>query len=550
MYNGVKFRMMLRTLTLVPWMVLAGAAYGQLRSADVLYTFRETTPSPAFRVGDECFVAVETAEMWGWKITPQGGEVSIDAEGHTIHIPTRALNDRTTFPLRKAISELGGQTDWTSGTDTLNVYSVLNEVGTEGISLQSASAIDGPKVHALAALSFKAYPFYLNPGRTVVDLDGVRLGPKTKETLGPGARMFQYRTNVVRVLVDTDFVPKLPGALPDSNALDLEIQRDPDQPAPSIQNATAQTTTPETEPTTVAGVPLTISVDSDSERSTTLGFHLSNFEAQPTIQAPDPDTIEITLPGVTTSVAAGYKPGTLAVESISSRPGPNGTILTIKLVRAMGSEVSSTDSGITLTLLKPNVGDGRLAGKIVVVDPGHGGHDRGAHFGSLNEKDLTLQIGRQLAAKFAQAGATVIMTRRTDVFIPLMTRSEISNQNHADFFISCHINSTGGEGSQSGTITFHHLGNQVGYLLAQCIQHEIAKVNHLPNLGAWSDGKIYGSGFSVLRHTYAPAVLIEMGFINHPRDRARIVTADFQDTVTSAVIRGVRVFLGETKSNE
>jgi N-acetylmuramoyl-L-alanine amidase len=541
-YNGVHIRMMLKTLTLVPWMVLAGAAYGQVRSADVLYTFRETTPSPAYRVGDECFIAVETAEMWGWKITPDGGQVDINAEGHKIEIPTRTVEDRTTFPLRKAISELGGQTDWTSGTDTLNVYSVLTQI----------NAQSGPKLHAAAPLSFKAFPFYLNPGRTVVDLDGVRIGPGTKQDLGPGARMFQYRTNVVRVLLDTSFVPKLPSGLPETNTLDLEVPPDPDQPAPAVQNATAPTVVPPipTNSSTEPGVPLTVTVDSDSPRSTTLGFHLSNFQSDPTVQTPDPDTVQITLPGVTTSVAAGFKAATEAVESVDTKPGSNGTIITIKLARPMGVEVSSASSGITLTLLKPNVGDGRLAGKIIVVDPGHGGHDRGAHFGSLNEKDLTLEIGRQLGVKFAEAGATVIMTRRTDVFIPLMTRSDISNENHANFFISCHINSTGGEGSQSGTITFHHLGNQIGYLLARCIQSEIAKVNHLPNLGAWSDGKIYGSGFSVLRHTDAPAVLIEMGFINHPRDRARIITADFQDSVTSAVVRGVRVFLGETKANE
>jgi N-acetylmuramoyl-L-alanine amidase len=522
-------------------MVLAGAAYGQVRNADVLYTFRETAPYPAFRVGDECFVALDTAQSWGWKVTPDGGQVKIEAEGQNIEIPTRSVEDRTTIPLRKAIEELGGQTDWTSGTDTLNVFSVLDDVNVSA----------GAKVHVSAALQFKSFPFYLNPGRTVVDLDGVRLGPKTKEELGQGVRVEQYRTNVVRILVDTDYVPKLPGTLAESNSLDLFIQRDPVQPSAAVQDTTAQPTVlPTVAPPVTPGGPLSVTVDSDTAKSTSLSFHLGNFVGQPTVGNPDPDTIVLTLPGVHATLAPDFKVGTSAVVSVTSAVSASGTVLTIKLSRPMGQEVFNTGDGIGLMLMKPDVGNGKLAGKVVVVDPGHGGHDRGCHFGDLNEKDLTLAIGKQLGAKFAQAGATVIMTRQSDVFIPLLTRSQISNQNHADFFISCHINSTGGSGSQSGTITFHHQGSQVSHLLAQCIQGEIAKVNRMPNLGAWSDGRIYGSGFSVLRNTNAPAVLIEMGFINHPHDRARLVTGDFQDSVTTAVVKGVKVFLGEDKASE
>lgn len=542
--------MNLKLLTLVPWMVLAGAALGQVQSADVLYTFHESTPDHGYRVGDECFVALETAEMWGWKFKADGTEVNVDAEGHTFRLTTRFIGDRTTIPLRKAVKAIGGETDWTSGTDTLNVYSDLTEISA-GLPAdqKSVAGANPPHFHAAAGLPFKAYPFYLNPGRTVIDLDGVRIAPGTKQTLGPGTHITQYRTNVVRVLIDTSFVPKVPGSLPDGSTVDLDIQRDPDQPstAPPEEEAPTPPVVPVApQPSTV---PLSLTVDQDTGTLTTLNLHLSNFAGQAKVDATDPDTIVVTLPGVSGQLPNGFKADTTAVTDVSSRAGPDGTVVTFKLQRPMGSEIISSASGVTVSLMKPNVGDGKLARKIIVVDPGHGGHDRGAHEGSLNEKDMTLVIGKQLGAKLAAAGATVIMTRQTDVFIPLLTRSQISNDNHADFFISCHINSTGGSGMQSGTITFHHLGNKVAYLLATCIQHEIAKVNGLPNLGAWSDGKIYSTGFSVLRHTKAPAVLIEMGFINNPKDRARMLTSEFQDAVTTAIVRGLRVFLGETKPN-
>ena len=298
---------------------------------------------------------------------------------------------------------------------------------------------------------------------------------------------------------------------------------------------------------------MTITVPVDTETTTELAINLQQpFSGQATVAKPDPDTLQVSLPGVVAQADPYMRVTTTAVDSVTAQAVNGNTILTFHLARPMGSEVVSNASGITLTLIKPNVGNGRLAGKIIVVDPGHGAHDKGCHYGTLNEKDLTLSMGLKLGAKLAAAGANVIMTRQTDVFIPLMTRSTISNQSHANLFISCHINSTGEGGAtgQSGTIVFHHINNRVAQVLAECIQHEIARVSGLPSVGPWSDGKIYTTGFSVLRHTYAPAVLIEMGFINNARDRARMVTEDFQDAVTTAVVKGVRVFLGDMKPNE
>jgi N-acetylmuramoyl-L-alanine amidase len=196
------------------------------------------------------------------------------------------------------------------------------------------------------------------------------------------------------------------------------------------------------------------------------------------------------------------------------------------------------------------VGNGKLAGKLIVVDPGHGGKDRGANSNGVFEKDLNLKIGRLVAEELAKAGATVIMTRKTDVFISLNERALIAERNKADLFVSCHINSTGGSGSQSGGITFHHLGRPVSRLLAECIQDELAKIGGIPDRGVWSDGKIYRSGFAVLRQTTMPGVLLELGFINHSRDRARLVQEDFQRGVAAAVVRGIKVFLGDAKKND
>ena len=97
----------------------------------------------------------------------------------------------------------------------------------------------------------------------------------------------------------------------------------------------------------------------------------------------------------------------------------------------------------------------------------------------------------------------------------------------------------------SGGMTFYHKSSAVGQVLAECIQSEIAKVSKLKSHGAWSDGRIYDTGFSVLRNSTMPGVLIEFGFINNSADRKRMVTADFQSDVAGAVVKGLKVYLGD-----
>jgi N-acetylmuramoyl-L-alanine amidase len=158
---------------------------------------------------------------------------------------------------------------------------------------------------------------------------------------------------------------------------------------------------------------------------------------------------------------------------------------------------------------------------------------------------LTLAIAKKLAQEMSAAGAKVIMTRTEDVFIELTERARIANAAKADLFISVHINSSA-KVSMSGTITFYSGPNAIKELLARCIQTEIAAVSGLPGIGTWSDKRIYATkGFSVLRNTTMPGVLVEMGFINHPRDRARMVMPEFHSAVAKAIVRGVRKFLGD-----
>lgn len=549
-------RMKRFTFALVPWMALTATAHGQVRMADVVFTHFDDVPTRAFRVGDECFVPIDAVKRWGWDATLVDGlTVNVKAEGKELQLPMRVFSGRQTLPLRVAVGRLGGLADWAVGTDSLRVTSELNTVSLSGTSFSVNAPLDfRPKASLLA-----------NPGRIVMDLTGVRIGPGTKQSVPSGVRVTQFRPNVVRVVIPTDLTPNL-GQIPATGLQSLSVDFGaiavaPQKAAPVTVTPKVATqpevtptdpppTEPVTPPTAVDAPPLLVQFENDERVSIRLPLG-ETLTSEAIISSPTPETLAIRLPGVNLVLPPEFKLSTESVTSTQAVVDEQGTTLTLTLPRPMGAEAVTQGGTVLITLVKPPMATGSgLRGKVIVVDPGHGGFDPGAQTAGVREKDLNLKIGRLIAAALEAEGATVIMTRSTDVFIPLEKRAEIANRAKADFFISNHINSTGKAATQSGTITFHHMNREICRVFAECIQTELAKVNKLPNLGVWSDRRLYQSGLSVLRNTKMTGVLLELGFVNSSRDRARMVTDDFQRSVAAAVVRGIKVFLGNAKEEK
>ena len=527
-------------------MVLTATATAQLRVADVSYTFRDSKNVTAFRLGEECFVPISDLAAFGWNAKPEGDKIQIEAEGRHLEIKPRTLSQKACIPLRKAVEQLGMSASWVTATDRLEIFSEAKQIAFRDGSLE-----------AKFPGQVKVTPFVLaSPSRAVVDIEGARLTDSTRLDLDGNARAIQWKPNIIRVYTETPFTPIAPsGEVKPTDRVELAFSKMPEPTQPD--EPPAPTTNPDvptnvvmpigsdtTPPSELGNLPLAVDIEGPS--ATLLSIRTGATIA-PTYAKTSPTTLEITLPGLQMTLPDGFTLNTPSVVSATTRIQSGATVLLLELPRPMGVEVWSDANGVQIQLLKPEVGNGRLAGKVIVVDPGHGGHDAGAHAGGVQEKDLTLAIGRLLSAELSAQGATVIMTRRTDVFIPLPERCAIANRNRADFFISCHINSSK-RASMSGTIIFHHKGKSMGQLLAECVMGEVAKVSKLPAKGAWSDGKIYDSGFAVLRGTKMPGVLCEFGFINQPTDRSRMVTSDFQRAVAAAVMRGIKVYLGDAKS--
>lgn len=549
-------------LALIPWMVAAGA-YGQSRPATVCLTFQGPLKTQAYRLVDECFVPVDALRNAGWDVRVEGGRANVNAEGKLVDVPIRKMDGKVCIALRKAIDKLGGDSFWQD--DELDTVGVVKAIKVHEGKLELTSTLNvRPSVS-----------FIDGPNRIVIDFPGTRLSKDGEFEADSQYRIGQFQPNTVRIVIPSDIMPKLPDLSRPTSDFKLDFGTLPamDGPAmtPEDEGQDAKHVTPDQAPKEDDGSsggllppvapsdkPLVtnlgpLNVQAESSGSLVVSMKLAGALSGPThVLRPEPNVLEVVIPNSDIHLADGFKLDTDTVEQVTTRKEGTASVISLRTKRPVGMEVGSSSSEIVLRMMKPDVGDGRLAGKIIVVDAGHGGHDSGAKAPdwSVFEKDLNLRFARAVSQKLIEQGATVILTRKSDEFIPLTERADIANRNHANFFISIHVNSNSLNNSTSGGITFYHLQNSVCRLLAESIQHEIARVSGLPSLGTWSDGRLYHTGLSVLRNSDVPAVLIETGFINHKVDRVRLQTEEFRDMLALAVVRGLKTFLGDVKTDE
>ena len=168
----------------------------------------------------------------------------------------------------------------------------------------------------------------------------------------------------------------------------------------------------------------------------------------------------------------------------------------------------------------------------VVIDAGHGGFDRGGIPGQrVSEKDMTLDVARRLKSVLAASGYRVVMTRDSDVFVPLGTRTAIANSNRNAIFVSVHFNSAP-RSSAGGIETYFYSRDSLA--LASAIHHYVAG-------GAPSENRgVRRRGYFVLRRTNIPAVLVECGFLTSPTEAAYVQNASYRQKLAEEIAAGVR----------
>ena len=220
--------------------------------------------------------------------------------------------------------------------------------------------------------------------------------------------------------------------------------------------------------------------------------------------------------------------------------------------------VSRTDVAKTIEpLVRPHRVQNVGKVQTVVLDPGHGGYDKGqmSRFGA--EKDFALHVVRKLRPILQAKGFKVVMTREGDYFVPLEVRAQIANSARNSIFVSVHFNGSGDDPNATGFEIFSFTprgapstsdsaisskaynmqpGSTVdaqSTALSACIYHSL--VGHIPEY----DRGIKRARFAVLRLTKVPAVLVEGGFLTERGESKLISNKDWREKLAGAIGVGI-----------
>jgi len=219
-----------------------------------------------------------------------------------------------------------------------------------------------------------------------------------------------------------------------------------------------------------------------------------------------------------------------------------------------------------------------LGARTIVIDAGHGGHDPGTiGRGGLQEKDLVLDVAVRLERLVRkELGAEVVMTRSTDVFIPLEERTGIANAKQADLFLSIHANASRNpkaRGIETYFLSFARSShaeavaareNAISEATLKDLQSLVRKitlptkidesrdfassvqeamVSGVRKVHTVPDRGVHTAPFYVLIGANMPAVLAEIAFVSNPEDEHRLRTPEYRDTIARALLGGVRTYL-------
>lgn len=174
--------------------------------------------------------------------------------------------------------------------------------------------------------------------------------------------------------------------------------------------------------------------------------------------------------------------------------------------------------------------------RIIVLDPGHGGKDPGAVSGSYTEKSIVLKVSNLVKQKLEAQGAKVKMTRTGDTYPSLPERVAFSKNNYAEIFVSIHVNAASSTAA-TGAETFYSVSTGDMYKedidLATFVNNQIVKNAEMKNRG------VRKYPYYVINNMDIPSILVELGFISNPQDRAKLVSNEYIEIYAQSIYNGI-----------
>ena len=246
--------------------------------------------------------------------------------------------------------------------------------------------------------------------------------------------------------------------------------------------------------------------------------------------------------------------------------------------------------GLVALLLITACGGPDRSADLIVIDAGHGGHDSGAYSGGKKEKDLVLKITKKLYKELRSEGYRVHLTRNTDRFLKLGQRTRIADHKDAKVFISIHANAIANKSRYNvveGVETYFlqktrdarsqriaarenasvlqgtdKLSRDViidavlngpkiihSHKLAIDVQNGMMR-NLNSKYSGVKNGGVKPGPFYILVGASRPSILIEVGYLTNPKERARLHTSGYQDKIVEGIAAGVGRYLDNRKSQQ
>lgn len=187
-----------------------------------------------------------------------------------------------------------------------------------------------------------------------------------------------------------------------------------------------------------------------------------------------------------------------------------------------------------------------LQDTIIMVDAGHGGRDSGTYYGDILEKDINLEIAKELEKELTKYGAIVYMTRKRDVDLSsiydsakkrgdLYRRLLLIKEKKCDLYISIHINWYDDNTLRGAEVLYNSI-NKENKVLAQSIMNRLKKESD-------SNRNIKTTDLYMYRNTTTPGVLVECGYLSNPTERKLLQKEEYQKRLAKTITKGIIDFM-------
>ncbi len=465
----------------------------------------------------------------GKRITVTAGSDTLSVDGAAVKLPRPALlaGGEVVCPLRPVLDAIGADTHWDAEAEVLSI-------GTHIDAVRVYADEQGARIEVSTPLRSEGTLARMeDPERAYVDIPGATIALDhecTWVSCGEVQRVrwgqFKLDPPIARVVIDLQSDAPVrwkphPQGLGGAMIVG-KVQGDEPLIERRVPKITRIDTRTPDDHTTLVRVELSDPVEMD----------LDVQRRPPRVTMRFPDAAP-SIPLAPMSVGGPFV-GTLQLDGTPNTPGA-AVVLQMKQLIHFDIDESDGPPAVTLIFKREKLADQRI-----IIDPGHGGRDSGARGQRLLEKDVNLDVARQVAAKLVEIGAQTMLTRDGDYYVGLYDRPELANRIDADLFLSVHCNAMPTRNTGNGTETFYYHDR------SQCLG-AVVHDNLTRALGR-TDRGLKWANFCVTRESDMPAVLVELLFLNSDEEEALLEKPEVRAAAVNAIVEGLRQYVEGTAS--